>query len=88
MPTEWGGAGADMMSYVLALEEIAAADGGLSTVMSVNNSPDCAALLTYGSPEQKEKWLKPLATRRDPRRLLPDRAAGRLGRLEPPDPRE
>jgi alkylation response protein AidB-like acyl-CoA dehydrogenase len=61
VPTEWGGAGADMVSYVLALEEIAAADGGLSTVMSVNNSPDCAALLTYGSPEQKEKWLKPLA---------------------------
>ena len=61
VPAEWGGAGADMVSYVLALEEIAAADGGLSTVMSVNNSPDCAALLAYGSPEQKEKWLKPLA---------------------------
>ena len=61
VPAEWGGAGADMVSYVLALEEIAAADGGLSTVMSVNNSPDCAALLTYGSTEQKEKWLKPLA---------------------------
>src|SRR5436305_3796661 len=61
VPTEWGGAGASMLSYVLALEEIAAADGGLSTVMSVNNSPDCAALMAYGSPEQKEKWLKPLA---------------------------
>ncbi len=61
VPSEWGGAGADMVSYVLALEEIAAADGGLSTVMSVNNSPDCAALLAYGSDEQKEKWLKPLA---------------------------
>src|ERR1700730_4479658 len=61
VPTEWGGAGASMLSYVLALEEIAAADGGLSTVMSVNNSPDCAALLAYGSPEQKERWLKPLA---------------------------
>ena len=61
VPTEWGGGGADMVSYVLALEEIAAADGGLSTVMSVNNSPDCAALMAYGSPEQKEKWLKPLA---------------------------
>ncbi len=61
VPTEWGGAGASMLSYVLALEEIAAADGGLSTVMSVNNSPDCAALLAYGSPEQKEQWLKPLA---------------------------
>jgi alkylation response protein AidB-like acyl-CoA dehydrogenase len=61
VPAEWGGAGADMVSYVLALEEIAAADGGLSTVMSVNNSPDCAALLTYGSAAQKERWLKPLA---------------------------
>ena len=61
VPAEWGGAGADMVSYVLALEEIAAADGGLSTVMSVNNSPDCAALLAYGSAEQKETWLKPLA---------------------------
>lgn len=61
VPAEWGGAGAGMVSYVLALEEIAAADGGLSTVMSVNNSPDCAALLAYGSTEQKEKWLKPLA---------------------------
>jgi alkylation response protein AidB-like acyl-CoA dehydrogenase len=46
---------------VLALEEIAAADGGLSTVMGVNNSPDCAALFAYGSTEQKERWLKPLA---------------------------
>ena len=61
VPADWGGAGADMISYVLALEEIAAADGGLSTVMSVNNSPDCAALLAYGSAEQKETWLKPLA---------------------------
>ena len=61
VPPEWGGAGAGMVAYVLALEEIAAADGGLSTVMSVNNSPDCAALLAYGSPEQKEKWLKPMA---------------------------
>ena len=61
VPAEWGGAGSDMVSYVLALEEIAAADGGLSTVMSVNNSPDCAALLAYGSAGQKERWLKPLA---------------------------
>src|SRR5436190_7845031 len=54
VPAEWGGAGASMVAYVLALEEVAAADGGLSTVMSVNNSPDCAALLAYGSTEQQE----------------------------------
>src|ERR1044072_9624956 len=53
VPAEWGGAEAGMVSYVLVLEEIAAADGGLSTVMSVNNSPDCAALLAHGSPPPK-----------------------------------
>ena len=41
VPAEWGGAGADMVSYVLALEEIAAADGGLSTVM---NGSSCSPL--------------------------------------------
>src|SRR3954451_2662313 len=61
VPTEWGGAGADMVSYVLALEEIAAADGGLSTVMSVNTPLDCAALLTYALTDQKDNRLKPLA---------------------------
>ncbi|WP_300300860.1 acyl-CoA dehydrogenase family protein [Ferrovibrio sp.] len=61
VPEEWGGAGADFVSYVLALEEIAAADGAVSTVMSVNNSPVCAALLRYGTPAQKERYLKPLA---------------------------
>lgn len=61
VPERWGGAGADTVSYVLALEEIAAADGAVSTVMSVNNSPDCAALMGYASDAQKERWLKPLA---------------------------
>jgi butyryl-CoA dehydrogenase len=61
VPEEWDGAGADFVSYVLALEEIAAADGAVSTIMSVNNSPVCAALLRYGTPAQKERFLKPLA---------------------------
>jgi alkylation response protein AidB-like acyl-CoA dehydrogenase len=61
VPEEWDGAGADFLAYVLALEEIAAADGAVSTIMSVNNSPVCAALLRYGSPAQKERYLKPLA---------------------------
>lgn len=61
VPEEFDGAGADFVSYVLALEEIAAADGAVSTIMSVNNSPVCAALLRYGNPEQKERFLKPLA---------------------------
>lgn len=61
VPEEWGGAGADFVAYVLALEEIAAADGAISTIMSVNNSPVCAALLRYGNAAQKERFLKPLA---------------------------
>lgn len=58
---EWGGAGADFLSYVLAMEEIAAGDGGISTIMSVNNSPVCAAIETYGSDDQKRQWLTKVA---------------------------
>jgi alkylation response protein AidB-like acyl-CoA dehydrogenase len=61
VPAEWGGAGADFVSYVLALVEIAAGDGGTSTIMSVNNSPFCAALLAYGSAAQKTRFLVPAA---------------------------
>jgi len=61
VPEEWDGAGADFVAYVLALEEIAAGDGAVSTIMSVNNSPVCAALLRYGTPAQKARYLKPLA---------------------------
>ncbi len=61
VPEEWGGAGADFVSYALAIEEIAAGDGSCSTIMSVNNSPVCAAILRHGTDEQKERFLKPLA---------------------------
>jgi len=61
VPTEWGGAGVDMVSYVLALEEIAAGCGAMSTLMSVNNSPVAAAVNAYGTPAQKKKFLVPLA---------------------------
>lgn len=59
---DWGGAGADYVSYVLALGEIAAGDGGVSTIMSVNNSPVGAAIETYGTTDQKERFLRPIAT--------------------------
>jgi alkylation response protein AidB-like acyl-CoA dehydrogenase len=58
---DWGGAGADYVSYALAMEEIAAGDGAVSTIMSVNNAPDCLAIERFGTGEQKEQWLKPLA---------------------------
>jgi alkylation response protein AidB-like acyl-CoA dehydrogenase len=61
VPAAWGGAEADFLAYVLALEEVAAADGALSTIMSVNNSPVCAAITAFGTTEQKERFLRPLA---------------------------
>jgi alkylation response protein AidB-like acyl-CoA dehydrogenase len=61
VPPEWDGASTDFLSYVLAIEEVAAADGAISTIMSVNNSPVCAALLRYGTDAQRERFLKPLA---------------------------
>ncbi len=61
VPEEWGGAGLDTLSLSLILEEIAAADGATSTIVSVNNCPVCSMLERYGSDAQKEAWLKPLA---------------------------
>jgi len=61
VPEEWGGAGMDYMSLVLALEEIAAGDGATSTIVSVQNSLSCGIPNRYGSDAQKERWLKPLA---------------------------
>ena len=60
-PQEWGGAGADFVSYALALEEIAAGDAATSLYMSLNNSPNGLALVKYGTDTQKEKFLKPTA---------------------------
>jgi butyryl-CoA dehydrogenase len=61
VPEQWGGAGMDYMSLVLVLEEIAAGDGSTSTIVSVQNSLACGITLKYGSDEQKETWLRPLA---------------------------
>ncbi len=61
MPEAYGGAGIDYFSYVLAMEEIAAGDGGCSTIMSVNNSPTGAAIVTWGTEEQKRRYLPPMA---------------------------
>ena len=61
IPEEWGGAGADSVSFVLAVEEIAAGDGACSTILSVNNSVVCRPILKFGSEYLKNTWLKPLA---------------------------
>src|SRR3954468_18859602 len=60
VPPEYGGAGADHVGYALALEEIAAGDGATSTIISVN-SLCCSAVQQYGSEDQKQRFLVPLA---------------------------
>jgi len=59
---QYGGGGMDTISYVLAMEEISKIDASASVCMSVNNSLVCWGLEKFGSEEQKQKYLKPLAT--------------------------
>ncbi|MGI9317093.1 MAG: acyl-CoA dehydrogenase family protein [bacterium] len=64
VPEQWEGAGSDMISLALALEEVAAGDGACSTILSVNNSVVCGPLLHYETDRQKEKYLKDVASGR------------------------
>lgn len=59
---EYGGGGMDTVSYVLAMEEISKVDASASVMISVNNSLVCYGLESYGSEEQKKKYLTPLAS--------------------------
>jgi butyryl-CoA dehydrogenase len=61
VPPEYGGAGADHVGYALALEEIAAGDGSVSTILAVHNSVGCVPVLKFGSEEQKQRFLMPMA---------------------------
>lgn len=62
VPEEYGGAGMDTLAYVLAMIEICKADASHGTVMSVNNSLVCHGLLKFGTEEQKQKYLVPVAS--------------------------
>lgn len=61
IPTEYGGAGADHISYTIAIEELSRVDGSFGTVVSVNNSLVCDPILKYGTEEQKQEFLIPTA---------------------------
>jgi alkylation response protein AidB-like acyl-CoA dehydrogenase len=61
VPAEYGGAGMDPISYVLAMIEIAAADAAHSTIVSVNNSLFCNGILKFGSEAQKQKYVRAIA---------------------------
>ena len=62
VPEELGGAGADVVSYILAAEEINRACASTGVVMSAHNSLVCDPLLRHATPEQQQRWLRPLAS--------------------------
>lgn len=62
VPEAWGGTFTDTVAYALAIEEIAAGAGGLSTIMSVHNSVGCVPILRFGTEAQKETYLRRMAS--------------------------
>jgi butyryl-CoA dehydrogenase len=62
VPEEYGGAGADTVSYALAMEEISAACASTGVIMSVSNSLACEPVFKFGSEAQKQEFLKPMAS--------------------------
>jgi alkylation response protein AidB-like acyl-CoA dehydrogenase len=61
VPEEWGGTGADYLSYALAIEEVAAGCASAAVLMSVQNGLGCGCILSWGTEEQKRRWLPRLA---------------------------
>lgn len=62
VPEEWGGAGLDTISYVIAMEEVSRVDASAGVIMSVNNSLVCYGIDKYGSEDQKTRYLRDLAS--------------------------
>ncbi|HEU5211747.1 MAG TPA: acyl-CoA dehydrogenase family protein [Gaiellaceae bacterium] len=61
IPEEYGGAGADFLSYILVLEELSRADAGVGVTLSVHTSAVTLPILTFGTDEQRSRWVPPLA---------------------------
>lgn len=64
IPEAWGGRGLDTVAYVLAIEAVARASATLAVILAVNNSLVAEPLLEFGTAEQKERWLRPIASGR------------------------
>ncbi|HZF16198.1 MAG TPA: acyl-CoA dehydrogenase family protein [Steroidobacteraceae bacterium] len=62
VPPEYGGSGLDAVSFVVVMEEIAAADAAHATIVSVNNSLYCNGIMEFGTDEQRRKFVQPVAT--------------------------
>lgn len=62
IPPEYGGSGADVISYAIAVEELSRVDPSVGVAVSVHNSLGCDTIVKFGNEEQKKKWLPDLAT--------------------------
>ena len=80
VPEEYGGAGADFLSYVLVLEELSRADAGVGVTVAVHTSATTLPILSFGTDEQRARWVPPLARGERARRVRADRAGSGLGR--------
>ena len=60
--SDWGGSEIPYETYAQVIEELAAGDGSVSTLVSVHNAPTCEILEKFGTAEQKERWLRPMAS--------------------------
>ena len=78
VPQEYGGAGLDYLSYGLIVEEIGRGDSSMRTVVSVQTSLVCSAIVRWGTEEQKRRYLPKLCSGRVAGVLRPDRARHRL----------
>src|SRR5437763_11456718 len=61
IPEEYGGAGADFLSYILVLEELSRADAGIGVTVAVHTSAVTLPILTFGTDEQRSRFVPPLA---------------------------
>ncbi len=61
VPEDYDGSRTDHVAYAVAIEEIAAGNGAISTIMSVHNSVGCVPILRFGTEEQKQHFLRPMA---------------------------
>ena len=80
IPEEYGGSGADFVTYSLAVEEISRASASLGITMAAHTSFGALPIYLFGSEEQKQKWLDPARAGEDARRVRPHRAGRRLRR--------
>ena len=83
-PEEYGGGGGDSLAYALAVEELTRVDSSVAITLCAHTSLGTQPIYLFGTEEQKARVAAAALRRRDPRRLRPDRARGRLRRRQRP----